>query len=387
MEKKNAMVVFGGKTFEHDISIITTLLIYNRARIDSKYNLLPVYIDKNEEWFLFCGEELKVELFKNFTESLKKNQFKKIYMKLGDNSIYYKHRFKEKKIVIDAVLNCCHGGKGEDGSYVNLFENLNLPITSGSSVSLAISMDKILSKLIFKGMKLPVIDYVYFSKQDYLTNKNKLIDKIDKLGYPVILKPASLGSSIGIDIVKSFDKLDESIDIAFEFDNQILIEKAILENMKEYNIACMKNGEEIIVSKIDSPIRKDEILSFKDKYVGEGDKFNGEKANSKGAYFALGKKKFPEVEEKIQNKIKEIATYIYKNLNFSGVIRIDFILDKKNKIYVNEINTVPGSLGYYFFVPNHFKTIGKFVDCLLDNSIYIFNNNKKIKKEFITKLF
>jgi len=388
MEKRNALIVFGGNSFEHDISIITTLIVYNTAS-NSKYNFLPVYIDKNNEWFFYTKDNLNIKLFKNFENTYEKSGFKKVYFKTGQSCLFYKKGLFEKRIEISVALNCCHGGIGENGTLVAFLNSHKIPVSSGSMLGMSICMDKIATKYYLKGASLPVIDFFKFTKNEYENNKEIVIKKLNDLGFPVILKPASLGSSIGIKVAKNLEEFQDSVKVALEFDDNILVEKAILELMEEYNVACLKTEKGIIVSNIDKPIKSDEILSFKDKYIGEGksskipSKTGGSKARGS---FIDNKINSVKLNHKIEDKLKNMSKKIYQILDLSGVVRIDFIVEKNKRIYVNEINTVPGSLGYYFFIPSHFENMSEYIDSMLNIAKLDFEQKKNVKNEFITKL-
>lgn len=392
---KNVLLVFGGKSFEHDISIITALIVKNQYQ-NGKFNFVPLYVDKNNEWFYFAGEKLSSSMFSDFENTHKKDKFFKAFLKSNQNFLFYKQGVFERKIQIYACLNCCHGGIGESGILTDVLSCSNIPTSSGSHTALGVSMDKVLSKFCFCGLSVPNLEFVKITKEEWVKSKNSAIKKIDEFGFPVIIKPASLGSSIGISVVKSKVDLEKSLEVGFEFDSVLLCERAVLEKMKEFNIACMRKDGEVILSEIDQPVRTDEILSFKDKYVGdkavkskEHTKFSSKKTQGQkgGAYVSKDKKINCQISEKIEKQINEIAKRVYEELGLFGVVRIDFICDKKNNVFLNEINAVPGSLGYYFFVPNHFKTMAEFIDCLIDESVSVFEDEKKIKKEYITKLF
>jgi len=386
---KNALLIFGGKSFEHDISIITALIIYRNAK-NCGYNLLPVYINKNQEWFYYAKENMSINLFKNFEKNYKKNGFKKAYLKTNKNFIFYSNGIIEKKIKVDCALNCCHGGMGEDGTLVSILENSKIPVSSGDSLAMGVCMDKVLSKKFFNSLKIPTINYFKFTKDDYLNNKEKILKNIDKLSLPIILKPSRLGSSIGIEVVKTIEEFDLAAKTALEFDDVILVERAILTNLREYNVAVMRVNNEIIVSELDKPIRKDEILSFKDKYIGNGKTSSKNNINTKsgvkGEYLTF--KKLSDVDLKTEsiNKIKFYSRKVYEELNLNGVVRIDYIVDDKNKIYLNEINTIPGSLAYYFFIPNVFKSFDEYLNVILNSAIYRYENKVICKNEYITNL-
>lgn len=396
MNKKNAILLFGGKSFEHDISIITALIIYRNTR-HLNYNLLPVYVDRNNEWFFYAGDCLKNEMFKDFRRDYKKNGFVKINFKIGEKGFYYKSFFKEKRVDVDVCLNCCHGGDGEDGKFVDFLNMFSIPCSSHNATALGICMNKVLTKRFASSIKVPVVKYVSLTKEKYFNDCDQILKMIENLKFPVIIKPANLGSSIGIKIVHTIDNLDNLIKETFELDHEILVEKAIIKDMEEYNIACVKIGDEIIVSQIDKPIKSDEILSFKDKYIGEGvnggevslKKNSGELSASKylngGQY--LNKRIFNiNIDESVKQDIVKYAENLYGKLNLSGVVRIDFICEK-NKVYLNEINAVPGSLAYYFYVPHVYKTLSGYINSMLDQCVKDYQVEKSIDKVFITNLF
>ena len=384
---KNVVLCFGGKSFEHDISIITALIVLKKYR--GKYNLLPVYISKNQEWFFYPKNDLSITLFKNFDAEYKKNGFKKV--SLEKDQLCYKSLFSVTKLKIDCVLNCCHGGFGEDGSLNALLEANDLSVTSGSSTALGICMDKILSKYFFKSQNVPFVDYFSFTKDEFIKDKKSVLAMAEELAYPVILKPSKLGSSIGIKVAHNETEFIESVKVALEFDNNILVEKAILEDMKEYNIALMKKNGKVIFSPIDVVKKTDEIFSFKDKYIGEDstscDKFAFKKNHmGKGGSFVSEQKKWEKIPSKIKKKIQKYAYKIYENLGLCGVVRFDFILDKNNNVFLNEVNSVPGSLAYYFIVPSIFKTMGEYIDCLIEEAIFHKQNLTIVKNEYITNI-
>ena len=391
---KNILLIFGGKSFEHDISIITALIVKNRY--NGKYNLVPVYIDRNNEWFYFAGKNLNSHMFKDFKNTFKQNKFYKAFLKTNENCLYYKKGLFEKKIEIYSAINCCHGGIGECGMLSDILLASKIPVSSGSHTSLGICMDKLLSKYCFEGLKIPFLKYFKTSLTEWENEKELVLKKVDNIGYPVIIKPASLGSSIGIFVAKNKKDFLKNIELSLAFDEKVLVEKAILDKMVEFNIAVIKKDGRIILSEIDKPLRSDEILSFKDKYIGDeknaptkkGTKNTPKKTPSKGGGYLCENKKFvDDLPEKMVEKIKQISSKVYTELGLYGVCRIDFIMDKKMNIYLNEINAVPGSLAYYFFIPKMFKTMGEYIDCLADEGIKEFKIEDKFKKEFETKLF
>lgn len=392
---KNILLVFGGKSFEHDISIITALIVKNRYQ-NGKFNLVPVYVSSNEEWFYFAGENLNSHMFANFENTYEKNKFYPAFFKTGQNYLFYKKGIFEKKIQVYGAINCCHGGLGEGGTYSSLFDACKIPSTAGSHTALGICMDKLLSKYCFCGLNAPCLKYFKTTKNEWKTNKEEVLKKAKNLGYPIIIKPSNLGSSIGISIAKNQTEFEQNLSVAFEFDMSLLVEKAILDNMSEYNVAIMRKDGKLIVSEIDKPVRSDEILSFKDKYIGNQENIpskNQNKACSKmpqtkcGGYLSESKKFDFSLPEKVANQMKNIAKKVYEELGLFGVCRVDFLMDKKGNLFINEINAIPGSLAYYFFVPTVFKSMAEFVDCLVEEGIKCFEAQNNIKKEYVTQLF
>lgn len=391
---KNILLIFGGKSFEHDISIITALIVKNRY--NGKFNLVPVYIDRDNEWFYFAGKNLNSHMFKDFKNTYKQNQFYKAFLKTNDNCLYYKKGLFYKKIEIYSAINCCHGGIGECGMLSDILLASKIPVSSGGHTALGICMDKLLSKYCFDGLKIPFLKYFKTSLEEWKNDREHVLKKVENVGYPVIIKPASLGSSIGIFVAKNKEEFLNNIESSLAFDEKVLIEKAVLDKMVEFNIAVMKKDGKIILSEIDKPLRSDEILSFKDKYIGDeknvpsknGVKNTTQKATSKGGGYLSENKKFvDDLPKKLVEKIRQISEKVYTDLGLYGVCRIDFIMDKKMNIYLNEINAVPGSLAYYFFIPKMFKSMGEFIDCLAEEGVIEYMKEDKFKKEFETKLF
>lgn len=358
----NIAIVFGGKSVEHDVSIVTAKQIYSVASI--KHNVYLVYFDRNDNARLYTNEKFDFKDFKGKNKFLSK-------IKLENGNIIKDNIFSSKIAKIDCAIMCTHGGNGENGKLEDYLIINGIPVSAGSSVALGISMDKWLSKICLKGLGVPVVPGISVTK--YSPEVRSKIE--NTLGYPVIVKPSGGGSSIGISIAKNAKELDDAFLVASHFDNSFVVEKA-LEDFTEYNQAVIGQKDDFMLSKIEQPIKKDEILSFKDKYLSNNKK--GGLKNSKRSLKI-------NIDKKLENKIKNISAKIFNEVGFYGVIRIDYILDNKNRrLYVNEINAVPGSLGIYFF--DELSGI-KFVDKLVEIGIENYKNLNKIDKNFITNLF
>ena len=340
---KKIGVVFGGRSVEHEVSVITGMQIIEN--IDkSKYEPVAIYITKEGKWLTGPG----LLEFKNF----KNNNFsdsKEVIMstRYGDKNLYLHPDgggLFTKKVVdrIDIMFPALHGTNGEDGTIQGLFELIGMPYTGGNVLSSSVGMDKILMKDVFKTYGIPVVDYTWFYRTSWENDKDQVIKDIeDKISYPVFVKPANLGSSIGITKAKNRDLLISSIEVAINYDRKVIIEKAV-ENPREINCAVMGYDREVITSLCEEPLGWEEILSFEDKYV---------KTNSKSGGKSQGDRRIipAEIDNDLRQEIEGLAKKSFVSIDGSGVSRIDFLIDKDNKVYVNEINTLPGSISFYLW--------------------------------------
>lgn len=323
--KKNLIVLFGGKSVEHDISIITALQVMKL--VPKEYVVTPVYVQKNGRWCI--GNNLnEVDAYVDFPKGVKKKR--EVFLKFGSPYLFCDGTFGSGKLFkVDCALICLHGNYGEDGSICASLDMCNIPYTSSGHTSCAICMDKIFTKLVLDAENISNARYVYFDKNEYKDNKGYVINRLkNELGYPVVVKPANLGSSVGISVVNSEEELDEKIQYALEFDNRILIEE-FLSDSEEFNCACVTVDGEVISSKVVS-VDKGKIFSFDEKYI------------------TSSIKREKKCKKSVQNQISKLAKRVYKLFDCKGIVRIDF-LKKDEKIYVNEINSVPGSLSTHMF--------------------------------------
>ena len=267
-------------------------------------------------------------LFKN----IKLESLNEIALLPSDRNLYLRKRGKIKPLCeIYAVVNCCHGGEGENGELYALFKRCNLPCTSSGLFASALAMDKEFTKLALKGIGVNCLPCVRINRDSFYLKREIVFHTVKiKIDYPVIIKPATLGSSIGITIAQNENELEKGLVQAFIYDDKVIIEKA-LKNFREINCAVYKKEGEVVVSECEEPILNGEILTFSDKYK------------------LPTQKEFPaNLDDEIRDKIRKTSKTVYVKLNFSGVIRIDYLLNGK-EVLVNEINSVPGSLAYYLF--------------------------------------
>ena len=343
-------IFFGGKSVEHEVAVITANQTYE-AIDKEKYEIIPIYISK--KGLMYTGENLfNLAEYRNMEELLAKSvQVTVVNDGKNINVIRYPmKRFGENTVnTIDIAFPIMHGTNGEDGTIQGYFELLGLPYIGCDILSSSTGMDKIAMKKILKESGISVLDYVNFYAGDYIKEENKYLDTIEtKLQYPVIVKPANLGSSVGIKKAKDRKGLAEAVEFAMQFSDRILVEHAVV-NLREINCSVIGDMINAKTSACEEPISTDEILSYKDKYVGNG-KTKG--ANSNGQKGMAGaKRKLPaDLTEEQRLQIEKMAIETFKTLGASGVSRIDLLIDvDTNIIYVNEINTIPGALSYYLW--------------------------------------
>lgn len=345
---KNIAVIYGGESCERDISIITATQAMNSIK---NMNFYPIYICEQGLYILKNPLNLK-----EYTDIDLSKQTKVTFL---DKSLYkvVKNKKLKKLSDIDSVLLCTHGGKGENGSVQGYLETLNIPYTSCNHRTSQICMDKSDFKQYCTANKINTLPYVTVNNSMSIDKCVKVVTK--KLDYPIMVKPCSQGSSIGIAMAKDIDDLEDALETAFEFDSKVICEKG-LKDFTELNCAVILRNGEYIVSELEQPTVWSDYLSFDDKYV------NGKSV------------KFPaEVDSVISQLAQKTATDLYKGLDAFGVVRVDFLYDNVvNKLYVNEMNTIPGSLANYLFADKgiDFNTL---IDILVDESITRKENELK----------
>lgn len=364
----NIGVIFGGKSVEHEISIISAIEAMHNMD-DSKYKVVPIYIDKDNTWY--TGEHLKDILHYRDIDLVKRYAKKVSLVKRGKSFILESQGFFKKNIcVIDMVMPIGHGAYLEDGSLQGYLNILGVPFVGSGVLASAIGQDKVVQKQLLEYNKIPVCKYVWFYDFEYEKNKKEVLDKISTLKYPIYVKPASLGSSIGISLVKNEKELAKAIKEAIQFDKKIIVEEQV-PNVKEANISVLGNIEKQSVSEIEEINANSEFYSFKEKYV------EGYRKTHK-----YEKKCNPIISKEMIADMKTYALKTFKAIGCSGVARIDFLIDDKNKkIFINEINTIPGDLASYLWMAKKVDT-----EELIDNLIKITISEQK-KKDAKTYAF
>ncbi len=391
-------IFFGGKSVEHEISIITMNQAINSINLD-KYEIVPIYIAKNGA--MYTGDDLlDLYSFKDM-DVLLKRCYKVAVVNDGKtvNVVRYPTPLIGKKVIntIDVAFPIVHGTNAEDGTMAGFLNLLDIPYVGPDIVSSGVGMDKTLQKKILRESGISVVDYHSFYSMEYMKDDDRILKEIhDKLSYPMIVKPANLGSSVGIKKVNDKVELQDAIENAMDFSDRIIVEKAV-ENLKEVNCSVIGNYADSKASVCEEPFFSDEILSYMDKYVGNGNSKGGtiggktgpSKSNgSKSNFGDIAGKKLPadiskEMTEKVQNTAKEV----FKILGCSGVSRIDFLIDTKtDKLYVNEINTIPGALSYYLWEASGLS-FEKELDEIIDIAIKKYNEREKLNFSYDQNIF
>ncbi len=338
-------VFFGGRSTEHEISVISACQAM--AAVDrDKYDVVPVYISKQGHWY--TGPELaEVRNYRDIKGLLQRCT--EVYMKpvYGDYNLYRSESggFFGKKgpvTTLDVVIPVLHGSNGEDGIFEGVLETIGIPYAGCSTLSSANGMDKITMKMILAADGIPVVDYVWFTDKQWFARRDELIAKIEsKLGYPVIVKPSNLGSSVGIGHAENREQLLERVADAERYSSRIIVEDMV-ENLQEINCSVLGDADDYRTSVLEEPIKSGEILSYTDKYMG------GSK-DSRGMHAAA--KRIPaDLPADETERIQFLAGETFRVLSCHGVSRVDVMIDADTrKIYVNEINTIPGSLSFYLW--------------------------------------
>jgi len=311
MNNKNITIIFGSQSFEHEISIVSAIAMNKVLKNKIQY----VFIDKDREFYEIPAEIIKSNLFSS-------GEYKKqAKLTLEKNCFIKKTLFGTKKIIPDVVLNLVHGGDGEDGVLAGLLNFFEIPFIGPRVEASVVSCNKYFTKTYAKACDVKTIEYTHFTKFDTIEIQN----------FPVIIKPVRLGSSIGISIVKNSDELEYALDVAFEFDDEIIIEP-FCEGIKEYNLAGTKINGEFVFSIVEEP-NKEEYLDFDKKYLD----FN-----------RTSKVQNADIEDTLVEKLQNSFKKIYNSYFDGAIIRCDFfVLD--GEVYLNEINPIPGSMANYLF--------------------------------------
>lgn len=353
--KLTIAVLFGGESVEHEVSIISAHQAMAALNRD-KYNVIPVYISKDRK--LYSSEALfDMNLYKNLNEL--KNQVPQVYFISVDNRVFLRPvksgLFGPKNIAaIDAAIPVMHGTNGEDGTIQGFLEMYKLPYAGCDLIAAAVGQDKVLQKHTLENSGLPITEWFWVYGKEMETRRDEILNQAQRIGYPLILKPACTGSSVGINIAHDEEEYLWAFEEASKYDSKIITEK-VVRPMREINCSVLGEPTDAITSVLEEVFHgsESEILDFHDKY--EQNKTKGAKGESGAVKSSAGmvstsRKVNPDLPEGTAEEIKHLALETFRALGSSGVCRIDFLMDaESNQIFVNEINTIPGSLAYYLW--------------------------------------
>ena len=372
MSKLNIAVIFGSRSCEHDVSIISALQLIEAAKT-AGFTVIPVYISREGLWY--TGEALtQIETFREFNPMGKgiTRVNLDVSANAGDLWAWPPQRAGLFAKVpapiahIDVAIPVLHGLHGEDGTVQGLLEMANIPYASSGVLGSAVGMDKIAMKQMLRGAGYPVLDYVWLTRDQLKADREAIVERIEReIKYPAFVKPAALGSSIGVSKATNREELDKALDLAASYDRRILVEVGI-NNPVEINCAALGYGEDVRTSVCEMPVPStgDKVLNFFEKYLRnagtKGESSRGMKSLSRVVPAPIGE----ELTERIQRMTKEI----FKLLDCRGTVRIDFILDENDVLYVNEPNTIPGSLAFYLWQECG-VSFGKLVEIMVEDAL------------------
>ncbi len=346
-------VLFGGKSVEHEVSIISALQACQFFD-QNKYDILPIYMTKENTFYI--GEEIgRIESYRDGIPALlaKSQQVRFV----GEKGRLLLERVPAKRFGssildrVDVVFPIVHGTNVEDGALQGFLKTLGVPFVGCDVLASAVGMDKYVMKMIWKDNGLPVLPCLRIDHKRYLKNSDAFLDRVEAaISYPVIVKPINLGSSVGIRKAVDREELAEALDYAFQFAGRVLVEQAV-PNLKEINCSVIGDYESADASECEEPVSRDRILTYEEKYLSGGSGKQGGKQGGEGMA-SLSRKIPADITPEEREKVRTLAVEAYQALDCCGLSRIDFMMNSETReIWINEINTIPGSLAFYLWEP------------------------------------
>lgn len=368
-------VMFGAESVEHEISIISAIQAMEAIDKD-RYDVIPIYISKEKH--MYSGNELRdLGAYRDIPKLLKSAtpiQLVRVNNQVVCKALKSSFFFKAKNI--DLMIPIVHGSNSEDGTVAGFCKMLGVPFVGSDVIAAAVGQDKIFFKHILENSRLPIVPWFWFYGKNFEKNKEGILRKADELGYPLVIKPATLGSSIGVMIADDEKSCIDAIEAAMMYDRKILVEKKI-ENMQEINCSVLDDKGVYRASPLEEVMKSDEILSYHDKYEG-GSKSKGMVSTSRVVP--------AKISEELTKKIQHLALQTCEVLGVSGVVRIDFLYDShKDIIYVNEINTIPGSLSFYLWKEEGIE-FDRLMDILIESAIARLRDDERMIYSYDTNL-
>lgn len=357
----NIGVVFGGQSPEHEVSVITALQVV--AALDKqRYRAIPIYISKDGIWF--TGQELlNLDTFKDL-ETIPLISSQVHLQKSARTGVSLVADVPKKwfgKQILHVPLHmmfiALHGGEGENGGVQGVCETYNIPYCGSGVLGSAVGMDKVISKMVCRDQDIPVVPYIAIREHKWEGNEETYLNECEKLEYPLIVKPARLGSSIGIARANDRSELDAAIEDAFRYDDKVVVEYAV-PDLREINCSVIGDVRKARASVLEEPLTGEELLSFQEKYMrndgNAGSKSGGTKEPQSSAGMASLDRIIPAPLSDAKTKeIQSLAVRVFQLFECAGVARIDFLMNSlTEEVYFNEINTIPGSFSFYLWEPS-----------------------------------
>ena len=376
-------VIFGGRSVEHEVSVISALQAMQSLNPD-KYEATAIYLTKDND--LYIGTNIgNIEAYRDIPALISQSQ-RVIPVKEGGHFLlapYPKGLFAMKPVELDVVLPIVHGTNVEDGTLMGYLKTWGIPFAGCDVTAAAVGMDKYIMKTVFADNDIPVLPCRRYTTKDYRDIDTLISDIEEKIGYPVIIKPVNSGSSVGISVAHDRDGLIRSLDSAYTFANVVLAEHAI-SDLQEINCSVLGDMDEAEASLCEEPLHSDEILSYEDKYMSGG-KTSKTGGASKG--MASVSRKIPApISDDMTKKVQELAVRAFQCLGCNGVVRFDFMIDRADgSLYLNEINTIPGSLSFYLWEPTGMP-YGKMLDRLVDLAVKRRRDEERVIFSFETNI-
>lgn len=374
--KLSVGVIFGGKSLEHEMSIITAIQAMDN--IDSeKYEIVPIYITKDREWY--TGGCLRfIDTYKDL--DLMKRYTKKVNLINKDNRyILQANGFIKREVCeLHLAFPIMHGNFGEDGTIQGYLNIIGIPYVGSNIYSSAVGQDKVFVKQILSASKIPVTKFVWFGERFYRNKKEELFKQMDELTYPLILKPATLGSSIGIEMITQKEEIDSTIERSFNLDTKIIIEEKV-ENVVEYNCSVLLTPNGNITSEIEEITTNKDIRTYGDKFIYE----DTDESSIKRTLPA-------KISDKLRKEIEFYSLSVFKILNMRGTARIDFLYDKKkNKLYVDEVNSIPFCFAHHLWEARNIsykELLNIMLKDAIDNEVKVQNMKLVMDNDIIKKM-
>lgn len=357
-------VIFGGKSLEHELSIISALQAMDNIDTD-KYEVIPIYITKDLVWYS-SGCLRYIDSFNNYNLIERYATKVNLINKKGRYILQTAGIIKRELTELHLVIPIVHGRGTEDGTIQGYLQMIGIPYVSNNIYSSVICQDKVFTKQLLEYNELPTIKSVWFFDNEYLRNKEELFKKIDKLTYPLIIKPATLGSSIGINCVKRKEELDTTINEVLKYDRKIIIEEQ-LDDVVEYNISILKTNDKLYISSIEEIETNLEYRDYSDKCNLEN-YLNGNITRTVPA----------KISEKLSEEIIDLAKKTISFLNNTGLSRIDFLYDKKKKkLYIDEINSIPSCFSHHLWEESNIS-YKELINIMINDTIKNINRNQEM---------